>query len=102
MECYKWPTETELNSLLHRSKRFRLPIRKRSKLLLTLSEREGISIGIVADLSNRSISKHFNRSPSVISPLIKRNYNYYNYRAAQADLSAWQPAHSPKRCKNRL
>ena len=43
-------------------------IRKLSKLVLTLSEREGISRGIVADLSNRSIAKHFNRSPSAISP----------------------------------
>ena len=46
----------------------RPPIRKRTKLVLTLSELEGILRGIVADLSNRSIAKHFNRSPSRISP----------------------------------
>jgi predicted DNA-binding protein YlxM (UPF0122 family) len=51
----------------------RPPIRKRSKLVLTLSEREEISRGIIADLSIPSIAKHFNRSPSTNSPEIKRN-----------------------------
>ena len=74
-------------------------IRKRSKLALTLSEREEISRGIVADLSIRSIAKHLNRHPSTISREIKRNGGYDNYRATQADLSAWQRTHRPKRCK---
>lgn len=77
----------------------RPPIRKRSKRVLTLSEREEISRGIVADLSIRSIAKHLNRSPSTISREIKRNDGYDNYRATQADLSAWERAHRPKRCK---
>ncbi len=77
----------------------RPPIRKRSKRVLTLSEREEISRGIVADLSIRSIAKHLNRSPSTISREIKRNGGYDNYRATQADLSAWKRAHRPKRCK---
>ena len=68
----------------------RPPIRKRSKRVLTLSEREEISRGIVADLSIRSIAKHINRSPSTISREIKRNDGYDNYRATQADLSAWE------------
>ena len=50
----------------------RPPIRKRSKWSLTLSEREEISRGIVADLSIRSIAKHLNRPPSTISRKIKR------------------------------
>ena len=57
----------------------RPPIRKRSKLVLTLSEREEISRGIVADLSIRSIAKHLNRSPSTNSREIKRNGGYDNY-----------------------
>ena len=77
----------------------RPPIRKRSKRVLTLSEREEISRGIVADLSIRSIAKHLNRSPSTISREIKRNGGYGNYRATQADLSAWERAHRPKQCK---
>lgn len=73
--------------------------RKRSKQALTLSERDEISRGIVADLSIRSIANHLNRSPSTISREISRNGGYDNYRATQADLSAWVRAHRPKRCK---
>ena len=67
----------------------RPPIRKRSKWGLPLSEREEISRGTVADFSIRSIAKQLNRSPSTISREIKRNGGYDNYRATQADLSAW-------------
>jgi len=77
----------------------RPPIRKRSRQALTLSEREEISRGIVADLSIRSIANHLNRPPSTISREINRNGGYDNYRATQADLSAWARAHRPKRCK---
>ena len=77
----------------------RPPLRKRSKRALTLCEREEISRGIVADLSIRSIAKYLNRPPSTVSREIKRNGGYDNYRAAQADLSAWERAHRPKRCK---
>ena len=77
----------------------RPPTRKRSRQALTLSEREEVSRGIVADLSIRSIANHLNRSPSTISREINRNGGYDNYRATQADLSAWARAHRPKRCK---
>ena len=73
----------------------RPPIRKRSKRVLTLSEREEISRGIVADLSIRSIARYLNRPPSTISREIKRNGGYDNYRAGQADLPAWERAHRP-------
>jgi len=77
----------------------RPPPRQRSRLALTLSEREEISRGIVADLSIRSIANHLNRHPSTISREIKRNGGDDNYRATQADLSAWERTHRPKRCK---
>jgi len=77
----------------------RPPIRKRSKHSLTLSEREEISRGTAADLSIRTIAKRLNRSPSTISREIKRNGGYDNYRATQADFSAWDRAHRPKKCK---
>jgi len=77
----------------------RPPTRKRSRQTLTLSEREEISRGIVADLSFRSIANHLNRSPSTVSREIKRNGGYDNYRATQADLSAWELALRPKLCK---
>jgi len=77
----------------------RPPTRKRSRQTLTLSEREEISRGIVANLSIRSIANHLNRSPSTVSREIKRNGGYDNYRATQADLSAWERADRPKLCK---
>ena len=76
----------------------RSPLRKRSKRVLTLSEREEISRGTVADLSIRSIAKHLNRSLSTISCEIKRNGGYHNYRATQADLSLWELAYRPNPC----
>ena len=77
----------------------RPPTRKRSRLALTLFEREEISRGVVADLSIRSIAETLNRSPSTVSREIKRNGGYDTYRATQADQAAWDRSHRPKRCK---
>ena len=77
----------------------RPPTKQRSKLALTLSEREEISRGIASDLSMRAIAFQLGRSPSTISREIKRNGSYDNYRAAQADQAAWDRAHRQKLCK---
>jgi len=77
----------------------RPPARRRSRLALTLTEREEISRGIACDLSLRTIANELGRSPSTISREIKRNGSYDNYRAAQADQTAWDRAHRPKLCK---
>lgn len=77
----------------------RPPTRQRSRLALTLSEREEISRGIVAAQSLRQIAAMLNRSPSTISREIKRNGGYDNYRATQADQAACDRAHRPKQCK---
>lgn len=73
--------------------------RKRSKLALSLSEREEISRGIVNQLSLRAIANQLKRSPSTISREINRNGGYDHYRAAKADQSAWDRACRPKKCK---
>ena len=73
--------------------------RKRSPQSLTLSEREEISRGIVAEKPIRQIAVELNRSPSTISREIRRNGGQIDYRAAQADEAAWQRAKRPKRCK---
>jgi len=73
--------------------------RKRSKLALSLSEREEISRGIVNQLSLRTIAIQLKRSPSTISREIKRNGGYDHYRATQADQAAWDRACRPKKCK---
>ncbi len=74
-------------------------LRRRSRLALTLSEREAISRGIVARRSIRSMARLIGRSPSTVSREVRRNGGYDYYRAAAADEQAWIRAHRPKRCK---
>ena len=73
--------------------------RRRSRLALTLSERETISRGIAAHRSARSMARFLGRSPSTVSREVRRNGGYDRYRAAQADEQAWVRARRPKRCK---
>jgi IS30 family transposase len=73
--------------------------RRRSRLALTLSEREEISRGIAAHQSARSMARLLGHSPSTVSREISRNGGYDRYRAAQADEKAWVRARRPKRCK---
>jgi IS30 family transposase len=68
-------------------------------LALTLSEREEVSRGIVAQQSIRSMAALLGRSPSTVSREVRRNGGYDQYRAALADESAWVRARRPKRCK---
>jgi len=77
----------------------RPPPRQRSRLALTLSEREEISRGIAGGLSLRAIASQLERSPSTISREVSRNGGLKHYRASQADKAAWNKAHRPKPCK---
>ena len=77
----------------------RPPLRSRSKLALTLTEREEISRGVALGNSLRSIAAQLGRSPSTISREVNRNGGYDNYRAALADQAAWSRALRPKPCK---
>ena len=77
----------------------RPPDRRRSRIALSLAEREEISRGIVANLSIRKIASELGRSPSTISREIKRNQGYKRYRATSADQAAWQHSKRPKLCK---
>ena len=73
--------------------------RCRSRLALTLSEREEISRAVVAGQSIRSIATSLGRAPSTISREIKRNGDQECYRASQADQAAWDRTRRPKTCK---
>ena len=73
--------------------------RFRSRLALTLSEREEISRAVVAGHSMRSIAVQLGRAPSTISRELKRNGGQESYRASQADASAWDRGRRPKTCK---
>jgi IS30 family transposase len=85
--------------ILSRAGGIRPKPRTRSRLSLTLSERENISRGIAADLSIRAIAEQLDRSPSTVSREINRNGGYYNYSAVLAEQAAWDRAQRPKRCK---
>jgi len=73
--------------------------RRRSRLALTLTQREEISRGIAAARSMRSLARLLGRAPSTVSREIRRNGGYDRYRAAEADAQAWARARRPKRCK---
>src|SRR6202162_374376 len=73
--------------------------RRRSRLALTLAEREVISRGITAHQSARSIAKLLGRSPSTVSREMSRNGGYDRYRATLADENAWTRSRRPKCCK---
>jgi IS30 family transposase len=73
--------------------------RCRSRLALTLAEREEISRAVVAGQSIRSIARSIGRAPSSVSREIKRNGGQDGYRATLADQSAWDRARRPKPCK---
>jgi IS30 family transposase len=77
----------------------RPPPRNRSRLALTLAEREEISRGIVGNLSLRTIARQLGRSASTVSREINRNSGLKRYRASHADQAAWDRAHRPKLCK---
>jgi IS30 family transposase len=85
--------------LLSRVGGIRPPDRKRSRLSLTLVEREEISRGLKSRLSLRCIARRLRRSASTISREVKRNGGTGHYRAVQSDQAAWGRAHRPKLCK---
>lgn len=73
--------------------------RRRSRLALTLAEREEISRSVVTGESMRSIAANLGRAPSTISREITRNGGLDSYRASQADQMAWDQARRPKVCR---
>jgi len=73
--------------------------RRRSRLALTLAEREEISRAMVAGHSIRSIAVSLGRAPSTVSREIRRNGGRQQYRASPADQAAWDRARRPKPCK---
>lgn len=85
--------------LLARTGGIRPPERKRSRLALTLADREEISRGLIAERSLRSIAHILGRAASTISREVRRNGGIKDYRATQSDAAAWERAYRPKPCK---
>ena len=72
--------------------------RRRSRLALTLAEREEISRSVAMGQSIRSVATRLGRAPSTISREIMRNGGQECYRASQADQAAWDRGRRPKTC----
>jgi len=90
---------SSVQGILARTGGIRPAPRCRSRLALTLAEREEISRAVVAGYSIRWIAASLGRVPSTISREIKRNGGLGCYRASQADQAAWDRARRPKACK---
>lgn len=88
-----------VQGILVKSGGIRPPPRCRSRLALTLAEREEISRAVVAGQSMRAIATSLGRAPSTISREIKRNGDPETYRANHADQAAWDRTCRPKPCK---
>lgn len=73
--------------------------RRRSSRVLSFGEREEISRGLAAGHSFRCIAKKVNRAVSTVSQEVGRHGGREGYRAADADLAAWDSARRPKRCR---
>lgn len=73
--------------------------RHRSRLALTLAEREEISRGISSGESIRQIALRLARAPSTVSREIARHGGLRKYRAIVADSVAWQRSLRPKSCR---
>lgn len=74
-------------------------LRRRSRLALTLAEREDISRGLAAGHSLRQMATTIHRAVSTISREIKRHGGRLKYRASQADEQAWDNSRRPKDCR---
>jgi len=70
--------------------------RRRSRLALTLAEREDISRGIASGSSIRKIARHVDRAASTVSREVTRHGGRPAYRAHEANDQAWDSALRPK------
>ena len=75
---------SSVQGILSRTGGFRPPQRSRSKIALTLAEREEISRAVAEGQSIRSIAARLGRAPSTVSREIKRNGGQENYRASRS------------------
>src|SRR2546425_5130696 len=66
--------------------------RRRSRLALTLAEREDISRGIACGSSIREIARRLDRATSTVSREVTRHGGRPAYRAHDADRQAWESA----------
>ena len=90
---------TSIQNILSATGGIQPPARHRSRLALTMADREEISRALVAGESIRCVAKRLKRAASSISRELLRNGGRNCYRATQADASAWELSRRPKVCK---
>ena len=90
---------TSIQNILSKTGGIRPLARHRSRLALTMPEREEISRALAAGESIRCIARRLRRAASTISRELLRNDGKTYYRAAKADEAAWERALRPKTCK---
>ena len=73
--------------------------RKRSRVALSLQEREEISRGLAAKNSLRAIASRIGRSPSTVAREVARNRGPQGYRAGAAEQAALSRGRRPKPAK---
>jgi IS30 family transposase len=73
--------------------------RRRSRLALTVCEREEISRGVAAGESARRVASRLGRAPSTVTREIARHGGRRRYRAGEADKQAWENGRRPQVCK---
>ena len=82
-------SHSSIQGILSRTGGIRPPKRTRSRLALSLAEREEISRGVVAGQSLCSIAVSLGRTPSTVSREVNRNGGRRRYRANKAEQAAW-------------
>lgn len=90
---------TSIQNILAATGGIRPAVRHRSRLALTLAEREEISRALAAGESIHCVAARLGRAASTVSRELHRNGGKACYRAARADEAAWERAHRPKPCK---
>ncbi len=90
---------SSISPLLKRTGGIRPPDRIRSRLSLTLVDREEMSRGLRAQMSLRSIARTLKRPASTISREVQRNGGFRDYRTTASDAAARDRSHLPKLCK---
>ncbi len=90
---------TSIQNILAATGGIRSPARHRSRLALTLTQREEISRALAAGESIHCVAARLGRAASTVSRELHGNGGKSCYRAARADEAAWERAHRPKPCK---
>lgn len=90
---------SSLRDYIHEAGGIRPRPRKRSRIALSLQEREEISRGLAAADSLRSIAVRIGRSASTVSREVARNHGRGSYRAGNAEQAALNRGRRPKPAK---